>query len=179
MTTTDQKKWAMETVSSLVLLCSTFLFLAYFLRSRQKDTIAFMHFNYDIGGGGERVLYTIIKGIQEQEPTKRIIIYTHSRPVLVAQFYDKIEGQFGLGLQHNIEFVPIRLWWMSDAATWTRCTLLGQALGSFIAAIEAVLRHPPKVFVDTSGHAFAFPVARMAGCRVVCYVHYHTISLDM
>ena len=33
--------------------------------------------------------------------------------------------------------------------------------------------------VDTSGGAFAYPLARLAGVRVAAYVHYPTVSADM
>ena len=36
-----------------------------------------------------------------------------------------------------------------------------------------------QVMVDTSGWAFAYPLARLAGVRVAAYVHYPTISADM
>ena len=36
------------------------------------------------------------------------------------------------------------------------------------------------MFIDTTGWAFTFPVARLfAGCKVAAYVHYPTISSDM
>ncbi|CAI5994792.1 unnamed protein product [Closterium sp. NIES-64] len=61
-------------------------------------------------------------------------------------------------------------------------------------ALEAVLRRPPAVFVDTAGYAFSYPVVKLllggraaggggggkgGGCLVVCYTHYPTISGDM
>ena len=36
-----------------------------------------------------------------------------------------------------------------------------------------------QTFIDTSGWAFSFPLARLAGARVLAYVHYPTISTDM
>lgn len=42
------------------------------------------------------------------------------------------------------------------------------------------MRARGQVFVDTTGYAFSFPVARyLGGCSVGCYVHYPTISTDM
>ena len=35
------------------------------------------------------------------------------------------------------------------------------------------------MFIDTSGWAFTYPLARLAGAQVACYVHYPTISTDM
>ena len=36
-----------------------------------------------------------------------------------------------------------------------------------------------QLFVDTTGWAFTFPLARMAGSRVAAYVHYPFISSNM
>lgn len=85
-------------------------------------------------------------------------------------------------------------------------TLLGQALGSIVLSAEGLLRFTPETFIDTAvraapargraprgragsrlthrlcdpqGYAFSYPLARLAGCKVVAYVHYPMISTDM
>ena len=76
----------------------------------------------------------------------------------------------------------VHLQWRSaiEPATWPRLTLLGQALGSLLLGLEALLKHTPQVFVDSMGFAFTLPLARVvSGCHTVAYVHYPTISLDM
>lgn len=35
------------------------------------------------------------------------------------------------------------------------------------------------MFIDTTGWAFTYPLAWLAGSRVACYVHYPTVSMDM
>ena len=37
----------------------------------------------------------------------------------------------------------------------------------------------PKVFVESVGFAFLYPLCKLFGCHVVSYVHYPTISSDM
>jgi alpha-1,2-mannosyltransferase len=54
-----------------------------------------------------------------------------------------------------------------------------QALGAAALGREALSRRVPEVWFDTTGWAFTFPLARLAGCRVACYVHYPTVSTDM
>lgn len=34
----------------------------------------------------------------------------------------------------------------------------------------------PHVFIDTTGCAFTFLVAKLARCKIVAYVHYPTVS---
>lgn len=36
-----------------------------------------------------------------------------------------------------------------------------------------------QVFIDTTGWAFTYPLAKLVGSRVVCYVHYPTVSTNM
>ena len=58
--------------------------------------------------------------------------------------------------------------------------LQGQSLGSIVLACEALLRAPASLFIDSTGFAFTYPVARLAfGSHVHCYTHYPTISSDM
>lgn len=55
-----------------------------------------------------------------------------------------------------------------------------QSIASIFVGMEAVLRYPPHIFLDSMGYAFTFPFAKLiGGCKVACYVHYPTISTDM
>lgn len=56
-------------------------------------------------------------------------------------------------------------------------SLLVEAWGTMVLAFKALQEWPPDVFMDTTGCAFTYPVARLlAGCHVGAYVHYPTIS---
>lgn len=44
---------------------------------------------------------------------------------------------------------------------------------------QALSHVVPEVLLDTTGCAFTYPLARLAGARVAAYVHYPTISTDM
>lgn len=53
-------------------------------------------------------------------------------------------------------------------------------MGSVLVAFECLLRFTPHVFLDSTGYAFTYVVARwFFGCTVVAYTHYPTISTDM
>lgn len=55
--------------------------------------------------------------------------------------------------------------------------MLGQALASVYVGLECLLRAVPDVFIDTTGAAFTYPIAKLlCGCTVVAYVHYPMIS---
>ena len=62
---------------------------------------------------------------------------------------------------------------------YPRFTMIGQSLGSVYLSWEALCKYTPLYYIDTSGYAFTYPVARLFGCKVICYTHYPTISLDM
>jgi alpha-1,2-mannosyltransferase len=59
--------------------------------------------------------------------------------------------------------------------------MLFQSLSSIIVGFECLLMNAtPEVFVDTTGHAFIYPLAYLCGVsKVVAYVHYPIISSDM
>lgn len=62
---------------------------------------------------------------------------------------------------------------------YPRFTMLGQAAGSVAVAWQGLRQLVPELWVDTTGWAFPYPLARLAGSRVAAYVHYPTISSDM
>lgn len=64
-------------------------------------------------------------------------------------------------------------------STTTKCLQIGQALGSVRCAWSGLRQFVPELFIDTTGWAFPYPLARLAGSRVAAYVHYPTISTDM
>lgn len=68
--------------------------------------------------------------------------------------------------------------WIEET-TYPHFTMIGQSLGSVYLAWEALCKFTPIYYFDTSGYAFTYPLARLFGCKVICYTHYPTISSDM
>lgn len=68
--------------------------------------------------------------------------------------------------------------WIEDHM-YPHFTMIGQSLGSVYLACEALTKFTPQFYIDTSGYAFTYPLARFFGCKVLCYIHYPTISSDM
>ena len=61
-----------------------------------------------------------------------------------------------------------------------RFSLVVESWGTMMLAYKALERKLPHIFIDTTGCAFTYVVARiLGGCQVVAYVHYPTISTDM
>jgi alpha-1,2-mannosyltransferase len=58
--------------------------------------------------------------------------------------------------------------------------MLGQSLGSYVLAYEAISSFIPDIFIDTMGYAFTLPFVRsVLEIPTAAYVHYPTISTDM
>nr|CAG4637069.1 EOG090X07J8 [Ceriodaphnia reticulata] len=149
-------------------------------RVNGKIVVGIFHPYCNAGGGGERVLWCAVRGIQSQYPNAYIAVYTgdciSSDDLLQNAFL-----KFNVKVQNkNIEFITLTKRSWVEAARYPYFTLLGQSLGSLILGTEALLKLVPDIFIDTMGYSFTFPLFRiLGGCTIACYVHYPTISTDM
>ena len=89
-----------------------------------------------------------------------------------------IQNRFSITISPNLEIHYIHLHKHKHLLQKSnRFTLLAESWGTIKLAWVALNIFTPEVFVDTTGCAFTFLVAKiLAGCRVGCYVHYPTIS---
>ncbi|KAI7824987.1 hypothetical protein BX661DRAFT_185066 [Kickxella alabastrina] len=143
--------------------------------------IGFFHPFPNAGGGGERVLWTMIQALQTKYPFLVSIIYSGDQ-IPLGELLANVREKFGLEIRpETIYVVELRsCWWVVHR--FRRLTLLLQSLGSVVLASEALHGFCPDVFVDTVGYAFAYPLVRLVGSGsipVVAYTHYPTISSDM
>uniref|UniRef100_A0A0X3NR10 GDP-Man:Man(3)GlcNAc(2)-PP-Dol alpha-1,2-mannosyltransferase n=1 Tax=Schistocephalus solidus TaxID=70667 RepID=A0A0X3NR10_SCHSO len=149
--------------------------------------LAFFHPYCNSGGGGERVLWTGISAILQRWPNVFIFIYTNDKECLTAPVavFRRVNSVFGIDILKlkalsRIQFVPLITEPLLRPSQYPHFTLAGQALGSVIAALEAVFRRPPDIFLDTTGFSFTMPIfAWLAGSACGAYVHFPTISSDM
>ncbi|KAG0368126.1 hypothetical protein BC939DRAFT_393814 [Gamsiella multidivaricata] len=141
----------------------------------------FFHPYCNAGGGGERVLWTAIRDIQQKYPHVISVVYTGDTDVDKESILERVRTRFNIELDPALvgfEFLKKRSW--VENATWPRFTLIGQSIGSIVLGWEALQCVVPDIWIDTMGYAFTYPAARMfGGCQVVAYVHYPTISSDM
>ncbi|CAI9114356.1 OLC1v1015064C1 [Oldenlandia corymbosa var. corymbosa] len=149
-------------------------------RGKRKKVVGFFHPFTNDGGGGERVLWCAVKAIQEEYPGINCVIYTGDfRDASPESLRDRARSLFGVELLYPVEVEHLYKRKLIEEATYPRFTMIGQSLGSVGLAWEALCKLTPWYFFDTSGYAFTYPVARLFGCKVICYTHYPTISLDM
>lgn len=153
----------------------------------QPTTVGFFHPFANTAGGGERVLWCAIKALEEQharDPARpfHVLVYTGDNDVTPEDILTRAKGRFGIAFTGimPIEFVYLQKRDWVLASGYRRFTLLGQSLGSVVLAFEALQLALPDVFIDSTGFAFTYPLAKfVAGCHVVTYTHYPTISTDM
>ncbi|CAD6188535.1 unnamed protein product [Caenorhabditis auriculariae] len=127
-----------------------------FFRSKRKNgIIAFFHPYCNAGGGGERA------------SKEQILLKAHQR--------------FGIDLDPaRIHFIKLRLRRIVEADLYPRLTMLGQAIGGGILALEALFKLNPEAVIDSMGYPLSLPVFKLfGGAKVATYVHYPTISCDM
>ncbi|PIN02454.1 Glycosyltransferase [Handroanthus impetiginosus] len=148
-------------------------------RRNRRNSVGFFHPYTNDGGGGERVLWCAVKAIQEESPDLECVIYTGDHDASPKSLAARAIDRFGVKLMHPPKVVHLykRKW--VEETTYPRFTMIGQSLGSVYLSWEALCKFTPLYYFDTSGYAFTYPVARLFGCKVICYTHYPTISLDM
>ncbi|KAH7645900.1 GDP-Man:Man(3)GlcNAc(2)-PP-Dol alpha-1,2-mannosyltransferase-like protein [Dermatophagoides farinae] len=145
--------------------------------------VAFFHPFCNAGGGGERVMWSAIKALHQRYPQHCYIIYSDNYNVQPLTIVRKASQTFQLDLaveEMKVHFIQLRLCWLLLAKYYPIFTLLGQNIGSFIVGLEAMLRCPPDIYIDTMGASFTYPLFRLVGsAKVATYTHYPMISADM
>jgi alpha-1,2-mannosyltransferase len=166
----------------LLSLTALLAVLGLYIRCSPKPhkLIGFFHPYCNQGGGGERVLWSIIKSLHITDPTLRFAIYTGDiEPGEQITF--KALTMFGIDLAGiDISLVRLKRVRLIDPSRYPYLTMLLQFCGSFLLTCEAVLAQPVNVIFDTHGHPFGYWFVRgVCGISVVSYVHYPAISTDM
>ena len=154
--------------------------LVQWLRSgtRVPNSVGFFHPFTSDGGGGERVLWCAVRETQRARPDCQCVIYTGD-DASGEELARRAQERFGVRLSSPPGVVKLKWRALVVPERYPVLTMVGQAIGGALLTAEAVTRYRPTVFFDTVGHAFGYPIARIAGCQVACYVHYPTISSDM
>uniref|UniRef100_A0A5K3EPE8 ALG11_N domain-containing protein n=1 Tax=Mesocestoides corti TaxID=53468 RepID=A0A5K3EPE8_MESCO len=146
--------------------------------------LSFFHPYCNSGGGGERVLWVGISTLLQHHQNLLIFIYTNDSECLKAPktVFSRIKNTFDISIEDysRVKFIPLYSEVLLRPVLYPCLTLVGQAIGSVIAALEAVARLPCDVFLDTTGFAFSIPIfSWLIGASCGAYVHFPTVSSDM
>lgn len=170
----------------MLVLVFTVIFLVsgyFFMRSKSRRCAKFgiFHPYCNAGGGGERVMWLLVKHLKTKYPDDKICIYTGDTKATPKEIIDKANQTFKLDLSiSDVSFVYLNLRTLVEAKWYPMFTLLLQSLSSMPLGFEALCKCHPEVYIDTMGYSFTFPIFKYLGrCKVLCYVHYPTISCDM
>lgn len=108
-------------------------------------------------------------------------MYTGDVDATARDILKKAQNRFNVKVsESDVQFVFLRCRGWVVAERYPYFTMLGQSLGSMVLGMEAAIKYPPDVFIDTMGYAFTFPIFKyLASSSVAAYVHYPTISTDM
>ncbi|KAJ1690210.1 hypothetical protein LUZ63_014365 [Rhynchospora breviuscula] len=164
--------------SLLLAICLYFSLIIVSARRNRRKSVGFFHPYTNDGGGGERVLWCAVRAIQEENPGLECSVFTGDE-ASPESLSIRARDRFGVELSRAPKVIRLfkRKW--VDEKTYPRFTMIGQSLGSVYLSWEALCKYNPQFYFDTSGYAFTYPLARLFGCKVICYTHYPTISSDM
>lgn len=125
------------------------------------------------------MLWCAVRAVQELCPDLPCAVYTGDADAAPEALAARALDRFGVRLLRPPQVVHLNKRKWIEASTYPHFTMIGQSLGSVYLAWEALTKFTPQFYFDTSGYAFAYPLARLFGCKVICYTHYPTISSDM
>ena len=131
------------------------------------------------GGGGERVLWTVIALMQRTEPDVISVVYSGdtnaSKEQIIAKAKVRVfsppppsarnlsllcyfgtyvrpaKARFDITLApQSLHFVFLESRWLVEDRSWPRFTLVGQSLGSMYLAWEALSKFVPDLYIGVS-----------------------------
>ncbi|XP_066602535.1 GDP-Man:Man(3)GlcNAc(2)-PP-Dol alpha-1,2-mannosyltransferase-like isoform X1 [Prorops nasuta] len=184
-------KAALSTVACIILLLLVIslillLYCKYLYSKKHKNqqrritTVGIFHPYCNAGGGGERVLWAVVKALQTKYSNIHIAIYTGDLDADPISIINRVKRVFGFEIDPKIEFIYLHKRKWVEASMYPYFTLIGQSLGSVWLGVEAMNNLLPDIYLDTMGYAFTYPLFKyIGGCRVGSYTHYPTISTDM
>ncbi|KAL3822001.1 hypothetical protein ACHAXA_002987 [Cyclostephanos tholiformis] len=169
--------------------------------------IGFFHPRCSSGGGGEMVLWKSIQALGEIKgggdvtttrrsgssvvttDTKKhlerlcMVVYTINEPSkdYDTRILEDVANRFNIVV---LESLPVRFVHLHEHKNLLdepkRLTMIMESWGTTKLAYRALGIVNPHVYIDTTGCAFTFPIAKyLRGCRILTYVHYPTMSVDM
>lgn len=149
--------------------------------SQGKTLYGFFHPYCNAFGGGEKVLWKAVQTTLDHDLNNVALIYTGDIDASPQQILDAVRLKFDYRLDTTrIVFIYLKKRYLVDPGTWPRFTLLGQALGSVLLTLEAILKCPPDVWCDTMGYPFGYPwVFHLIRVPIVTYTHFPVMSTDM
>jgi len=148
----------------------------------QDRIITFLHPNCNDCGGGEKVLWTMLKSIINETYSNGIkinIVAGHDVPS--GEIMSKVKQRFNIDFNNSyikIEFIRLKSAFLLKS--FPNFTMIIQIIGQIIFAFELLLTVYSHMVIDSTGLPFMLPVTTVFGRSYsIAYVHYPLISYDM
>ncbi|CCH59412.1 hypothetical protein TBLA_0B05860 [Henningerozyma blattae CBS 6284] len=147
----------------------------------KRKLFGFFHPYCNAGGGGEKVLWKAVESTLADDAKNVVVLYTGDRDSSPNEILASVIKSFDYKLdEKRIVFIYLKYRYLVDSKTWPHFTLLGQAIGSMLLTLEAILQCPCDIWCDTMGYPFGYPIASiLLKVPIVTYTHYPVISTDM
>lgn len=141
----------------------------------------FFHPYCNAGGGGEKVLWKAIELTLKNDPNNIVVIYTGDLDATREEIFKSVQKRFDYKLDEDrIAMIYLKTRRFVDSSYWNHFTLIGQAIGTMVLTMEAILRCPPDIWCDTMGFPFGYPLVKIfLRIPVTTYTHYPVIQKDM
>ncbi|KAI6195101.1 Glycosyl transferase domain containing protein [Aphelenchoides besseyi] len=160
--------------------------LAFALRTvriQKRKGIAFVHPYCEAGGGGEVVLWEMIKTISDKKLFPEIFVYTKQ---MTSEEEKEIKRRICERFKikewpSEVEFVQTRFRHLLEPQYYPRFTLFCQQfVGALVFSLECLFRLTSEYVVESTGIPVALPVFKcLGGSKVLVYMHYPTITNNM
>ncbi|CAG5103305.1 2-mannosyltransferase (Homo sapiens) [Cotesia congregata] len=114
-----------------------------------KEVIGIFHPYCNAGGGGERVLWAVVKALQKEYPDVHIVIYTGDLEVAPEEMINRVKRTFNIKI-NPVEFIYLHKRNYVEAEMYPQFTLLAQSIGSYLLGLEAFEALQPDVIMVNS-----------------------------
>ena len=88
-------------------------------------------------------------------PNAHCIVYTGDVGCSSEEIKTKAKLTFNIPVGENVKFVFLSTRGWVEAKRYPVLTLLGQSFGSVILGVEALIKQPPDIFIDTMGYGYS------------------------
>jgi alpha-1,2-mannosyltransferase len=151
---------------------------------RGIKTISFLHpYSYN-NGGGEKVLWMMVKQLSQMKaPNVRVKILSYNPPpskLILENLRSRFDIAFDSKYKNiqGIDIVPLKQGYLLTPLNFL--TMFFQIVGQIFFAIEIITTIHSDVIIDTTGLPFTYFVLNiLGGSEIYSYVHYPFISNDM
>lgn len=153
----------------------------------KKRTVSFIHPKCADCGGGEKVLWLMVKSLLDYNSTNpntsiKINIICSVKDT-ASSMLNSLYTKFGIDLTshqsnfvNDVELVRVKC---SALEPSPYLTMLFQIINQFVFAYDILTNVHSDVFIDTTGLPFTYPLLKLFGKTVIAYVHYPFISHTM